>query len=840
MNLDIDTLNKFLGREKSLNNHIPFIGLFENCLITKNGELVRTWHISGRFFETTDNVDLNHRNNQLNAFLRSITSSQVAIYVHRIRSYDKEAMQADYGSYFCNQFAEKYMNFVENSNLQRTDLYLTLVYRPFVNKASKALQKAGGRSFEQIKQDRLQSIEKLNEYSNKVESSLRRYYPRLLASYEVEGVEYNEQLSFMNFLLTFQWQEIRVLKNFRGVPALINSYLGNARVYAGNKLLQVETPTSEKYAQVLELKEFNSYTAMGMLDELLYPKDVMPYCFIETQSFAFKSKFDAKKYLTTQKNQLKASEDGAVSQLEEMDMAINDLIDGRFSIGEYHYSLLIIGDTPEDCKNFTQAAAAQIQEIGFLPFVSTAANAGAYFAQLPTNFKYRPRVANLTSGNFSMLAPLNNFPSGKKHGNPWGDAVLPLFTPSNQSVYFNFHDSPTNTDNYGDMLLANTMIIGKSGSGKTVFLTALTAFMQKYKFDINGNPTGFNCIYFDKDKGAEIAIRAMGGGYLSLESGQPTGFNPFQLENTESNRIFLNKLVILLLEQTGEKVTVSDQAKIQLGIEIVMKMPKEMRRLSTVLQNITEGATKEEKDNSIHKRLAAWVEDGIYSWVFDDNDEDLLDFSKYSVFGVDGTSFLDDKNARAPIAMYLLYRMEELVDGRRFYYVMDEFWKWLEDDVFAEFCKDKQLTIRKLNGFGLFATQQPDIILNNPNASALLGQTATLIFMPNPTADKKQYMEGYKLNEAEYLIVKNLNEDSRSFLVKLTGVDDKGDMRSYIASFNLAHPDFKNSIRVLSGSSEKVPLCRQAIKEKGDDPEKWLPRYFELLDSGHKMSDVVE
>lgn len=836
MNFNLDEYNGFFQREVGLEAHIPYVGIFENCLISKAGELVRTWHIEGRFFETSDTQDLNHRNNQLNSFLRSITSSQVAIYIHRVRSDDREEMNAEYGSSFGNEFAEKYMRLVTNRDLKRTDLYLTLIYSPFMNKAQKVAQKAAKRTTEQIKQDRLAALEKMKELSNKVESSLRRYYPRMLKSYYKNNVEFNEQLSFMNFLLTFQWQEIRVLKNARGVPALAYSMLGNVHIDSGEYTTEIKTATSTKYAQSIEFKEYCSYTEMGMLDELLYPNDVLPYCFIETQAFLFKSKFDAKKYLEIQKNQLRSAEDGAVAQMEELDVAINDLLDGKFSVGEYHYSLLIYADSVEECNRYTQAAAAQLQEIGFLPFISRGANMGAYLAQLPCNYKYRPRVANLTSGNFSMLAPLNNLPSGKKVGNPWGEAVLPLLTPSNQAVYFNFHDSPANTDNYNDKLLANTMIIGKSGSGKTVFLTALMSFMQKYRYDRQGNPTQLNCIYFDKDRGAEIAIRAMGGGYLALESGQPTGFNPFQLPNTEENRIFLNNLVCLLLEQSGEKVTVSDRQKVQFGIEAVMKMPKSMRRLSMILQNITEGSTTEERENSIHKRLAQWVDDGIYAWVFDENDEDFLDFSRYSIFGVDGTSFLDDKVVRAPIAMYLLYRMDEVIDGRRFFYIMDEFWKWLEDPVFSDFCKDKQLTIRKLNGFGLFATQQPDIILKNPNASALLGQTATMIFMPNPTADRKEYMDGYKLNEAEYEIVKHLNEDSRMFLVKQTGIDDKGDMRSYIALMNLSDPEFKNTIRILSGSAEKIPLCHLAIREKGANPDDWLPRYFELLDSGKKMS----
>ena len=55
------------------------------------------------------------------------------------------------------------MQLVANQNLQRTDLYLSVVYRPFVNKAQKAVQKAGKRTIAEIKQDRLAAIEKMNE-----------------------------------------------------------------------------------------------------------------------------------------------------------------------------------------------------------------------------------------------------------------------------------------------------------------------------------------------------------------------------------------------------------------------------------------------------------------------------------------------------------------------------------------------------------------------------------------------------------------------------------------------------------------------------------------------------
>ncbi|HHS1179159.1 TPA: VirB4 family type IV secretion/conjugal transfer ATPase [Neisseria meningitidis] len=839
-------LNEFLRNEKALSEHIPYMSVEHNCVSTANAELIRTYHVSGRFFETADNETLNTRNNQMNNFLRSITSAQVAIYIHRVRADDSIKIDADFGSTFGNDFARKYNKLLNSRQLKRTDLFISVVYRMYPNRAAFLAVKAAKRKIEDIRQDRAAALEKLDEICKKVETGLSRYYPTLLKSHWKDGVEFNEQLSFFNYLLTFDWKPVRVLKTGYGVPALVKEYLGNCRLSAGEQTMAVETAGVTRYAQAVEFKEYNSFTEMGMLDDLLYPQDVLPYRFIETQSFAFKTKPDAKKYLEIQRNQLIASEDGAVEQIAAMDEAINDLIDGKFSIGEYHYSLLIIGDTKEEAKANTLDAVSQLQNLGFVPVISRAANVGAYYAQLPANLKYRPRIANLSSMNFSMLAPLNNIPRGKREGNPWGSAVIPFLSPSNQLTYFNFHDSPDNMNNYDDKLLGNSMVIGKSSAGKTTFLCAMMSMLQQFRFDKDGNKTPFNCVYFDKDMGAKIAILAMGGGYLALETGKPTGFNPFRMEKNADNIVFLNNLLILLLEQeTGEKVTTADKRKLATAIDIVMEMPENMRRLSTVLQNITDGTTAEQRENSISQRLSQWVGNGLYSWVFDQSEDDVLDFESKPIFGIDGTAFLDDKQARAPISMYLLYRMNKLMDGRRFFYIMDEFWKWLADEVFAEFTGDKQLTIRKLNGFGLFATQQPDVILNNPNASALFGQTATLILMPNPSAKREQYVDGFGLSEAEFQVVKNLNEDSRSFLVKQTGVDTNGDNRSYIASFNLHMIEkdekgneksvFKDVIRVLSGSADKIPLCDRAIEELGDNPDDWLPYYLELVENGKRI-----
>ncbi|GHA72304.1 hypothetical protein GCM10009007_11600 [Formosimonas limnophila] len=73
----------------------------------------------------------------------------------------------------------------------------------------------------------------------------------------------------------------------------------------------------------------------------------------------------------------------------------------------------------------------------------------------------------------------------------------------------------------------------------------------------------------------------------------------------------------------------------------------------------------------------------------------------------DYTEVIDNPEVRTPVINYFIRRMDSLIDGRRFIYVMDEFWKILDGDGgLKDFAKNKQKTIRKQNGMGIFANQQ--------------------------------------------------------------------------------------------------------------------------------------
>ena len=171
--------------------------------------------------------------------------------------------------------------------------------------------------------------------------------------------------------------------------------------------------------------------------------------------------------------------------------------------------------------------------------------------------------------------------------------------------------------------------------------------------------------------------------------------------------------------------------------------------------------------------------------------------------------------------LYLLDVMGELVDGTRLIYVISEFWKALDNDIFSDFAKQKQKTIRKQNGLGIFDTQSPSDVLRHPIGRTMVEQSVTKIFLANPEALREEYVEGFGLSEAEYDTVKSLGtRGGRTFIVK------QGNS-SAICELDLTGLD--DFVTVLSGTTDNVALLDSIRERVGDDPHVWLPLLLEAV-----------
>ena len=143
----------------------------------------------------------------------------------------------------------------------------------------------------------------------------------------------------------------------------------------------------------MDIKEYADAVEPGVLNALLYERSE----FIETQSFSILPRRDAMRALELQRDQLIASDDVVASQIADMDLALNDLGDGQFCMGEYHYSLVVFGTDAMDAGRRAARAIGAVGESSSLQMSSVDLVAdAAWFAQMPGNWQWRPRAVSYT------------------------------------------------------------------------------------------------------------------------------------------------------------------------------------------------------------------------------------------------------------------------------------------------------------------------------------------------------------------------------------------------------------------------------------------------------------
>ena len=74
----------------------------------------------------------------------------------------------------------------------------------------------------------------------------------------------------------------------------------------------------------------------------------MPFPFVLTQSFTFLTKAAGQALLQRQMNRMANAGDFAVSQAQELGDALDALTSNEFVMGDHHFSLQVLAETPED------------------------------------------------------------------------------------------------------------------------------------------------------------------------------------------------------------------------------------------------------------------------------------------------------------------------------------------------------------------------------------------------------------------------------------------------------------------------------------------------------------
>jgi len=791
-----------------ISDFIPFsTHVAPHVVKTTGGDFLITWRMEGLPFVGREEWELEHRHNSFNRLLQTLRAPDfvnVAFWSHDVRRRCRAAYSPRFRQAFNQQLSDGYFNKLSQETLMQNELYLTMIYRPVVSGKRFVAKSA---DLGQLEAEQAHAVAKVMELADNVEAALKDYAPRRLGMVENDtGVVFSETLALFGYLLNRIDDPVPVLK----APAYAYLPVSRHRFAGKSGDFIITTPEGRHhFGALLNIKEYPDGTYPGVLNQLKY----LDFEYVVTHSFSPMGRHEALKALERTKGMMISSGDKAVSQITELDEAMDQLASGLFVLGEYHFTLAVYAPDQDTLARHLATTRAALSNSGFVSVKEDLAATAAFYAQLPANWRYRTRLANVSSLNFLGLSPLHNFAGGKAHDNPWGDCVTVLQANNGQPYYFNFHATHASEKSFGEKAIGNTLVIGKSGTGKTALINFLLSQTQKFE----PCPTIF---FFDKDRGAEIFVRACGGTYFAIENGQPTGFNPFQCDANQDNVQFLIELVKIL---GGKSIySAGEEQDIHRAVTNVLDTPPHLRTLTNLQKSLPNLG-----EDSLFARLRKWTAGHALGWVFD-NPVDTIDLSQTPMVGFDYTDLLDNAQIRVPVIHYLLHRLEALIDGRPLIYVMDEFWKVLEGDSgLKDFAKNKQKTIRKQNGLGIFATQSPEDALSSDIAAALIEQTATMILLPNPNANREDYIDGLKLTEAEYQEVVNLDERSRKFLVK------QGHAAA-ICQLDLNGLD--DALAVISASTDNIQILHDLLREHAQAagvkvdalrPEQWLAAFYE-------------
>lgn len=771
-----------IAREAPAGAHLPYARHLDDATIeTRDGLLMQTIRLGGLLFETADSDELNYRATLRDAMLRALGSSRYAVYHHLVRRPAAIGMGAAPSDSFSRWLDTRWKARFEERQLYVNELFLTIVRRPLQGRVGTAdrlrawFSRSSGRNAERLAAEK----HALDNAREALVAALGHYDPRLLTVYDTPEGQRSEPLEFLSWLFN---QDMRPVALPHGD---LGHHIPARRISFGQDTVELAPAghLPRSFTAMVSIKDWPGRTMPGMFDEL----SRLPFAFDLTQSFALVERREALSRMNLVLRRMQSAEDEALSLREELAVAKDEVAAGRAGFGEHHTTIAIHAESLKALDANVAEVIALLADLGINAVREDIALEPAFWAQFPGNFRYIARRGLVSTTNFASLASLHNFPVGKPAGNHWGEAVTLFETTAAGPYFFNFHHHD----------LGNFTVIGPSGSGKTVVLNFLLSQARKF---------GPRIIFFDKDRGAELFIRAIGGSYDRLRPDAPSGLNPLQLPDTPANRDFLGEWLSLL----AGGASVEEQEAIREAIETNYLQPPERRRLRHLVELFRGGDRPRPGD--LHARMRPWWGDGERAWLFD-NARDTTDLSQDTV-GFDMTAILDDPQARTPAMLYFFHRVEERLDGSPAIIVVDEGWKALDDDVFVRRIKDWEKTIRKRNGIVGFATQSAQDALESRIASAIVEQAATQIFMINPKARAEDYMDGFGLTQHEFDLVRTLPDSSHCFLIR-------HGKESVVARLDLSGED--DLLTILSGRESTVRLFDSLLPTTGEDPDDWIP-----------------
>ena len=366
----------------------------------------------------------------------------------------------------------------------------------------------------------------------------------------------------------------------------------------------------------------------------------------------------------------------------------------------------------------------------------------AFLAVVPGNYPFNLRHLYLSNPNYADFSFLFTLHCGEPVNAHLRQEYLAVLETNHGSPYFlNLH--------YRDV--AHTVILGRTGAGKSFLLNFLITNLQKYQ------PHTF---IFDLGGSFESLTRLFDGSYVrvGLES-DDFKINPFSLPPTKENLDFLTLFLKVLLQGSGlTELDPATERDLYRQIESLYEVEPDLRTLGVLANTLRHDHAD---------RLAKWIRGGQFGFLFD-NATDTISFSQFQCFDFQKMSQYPE--LLEPLLFYILHRANSVIANRDIAtsfkaFLIDEAWVLLRNASIQRYVVEALKTWRKHNAAMVLSTQSLDELRRSDILDVIIETCATKIFLANPDMDRDLYRRQFHLNDNEVELISTL-VPKRQFLIK--------------------------------------------------------------------------
>ena len=411
----------------------------------------------------------------------------------------------------------------------------------------------------------------------------------------------------------------------------------------------------------------------------------------------------------------------AVDQVKDIDEAQRALDSNEVMFGSYTATLLIHEQNFHKLQEKVAAAIAAIERTGLSVRVETMNADDAFFGSLPGHLTENLRRPLVSQDVLLDLVPMS-LPSQGEETSPnplYGLHASPLMqvrTEGLSKYYLNLHDKD----------VANTLVIGPTGAGKSMLLGELIINLLRYQ--------RMRVFAFDKGCSFHALTKALGGSHIILNNSERMLCPLYHLESN-ADLDYAQSFVELLLRQSGATCSPELRHEIQMAIRALSSMPHNLRRLSDLHSLLCSRTLKE--------ALSAYTAEQSENCILDGNTNATT--SSFLTTFECADVFSRPESFSVPVLKQVFRLIEQQLDGNPLAIVVDEAWLMLKDDVFAAELLNWFKTLRKYNAFVILATQSLTDLEASEHFENILECAKTRIFLPNCDAISDALRNSYSM-----------------------------------------------------------------------------------------------